>query len=149
MHGIGFPVFLHCDTHKAPAKYRVQIGGMQGDAETLLIVSAYDPENMSNGILHVLPIGGWNHDGSEVDQSLMLSKVLELLERSIRFVEAKEEQSHLYSVPLPKSEVRKWYRLSERQFTEWLRIGKIPCIENEKRTLRLLISEYERLKQEN
>lgn len=144
---LGFPVFLHCETRNAPAKYRVQIGGMVCDVATLLVIKAYDPENIRNGILTARPKDGWNPDGSEVEQSP--NRVIELVDRSIRFVEAKAEQSRLYTQPLPKGDVRTLYDLSKRQFSEWLKLDKIPCIDNEKRTLRLLLSEYERLKQKN
>ena len=144
---LGLPVFLKCETRKAPEKYLVQIGGMVGYVSKLLVVRVYDPENQDSGIQNAFPKGGWNPDGSEVEQSP--NRVIELVDRSIRFVEAKAEQSRLYTQPLPKGDVRTLYDLSKRQFSEWLKLDKIPCIDNEKRTLRLLLSEYERLKQKN
>lgn len=144
---LGYPVLIKCETRKAPAKYRVQIDGMVSDVSSLLVIRALDAENPNLGIQTARPKSGWNPDGSEVEQSP--SRVLELLDRSIRFVEAKAEESRLYTQPIPKSEVRTMYGLSERQFSEWLKLGKIPCIANEKRTLRLLVSEYERIKHEN
>ena len=52
-----------------------------------------------------------------------------------------------YTQPLPKADVRKLYNnISERTLTAWLKIpGKIPHTDNQKRTIRLELSEYKRL----
>ena len=81
---LGLPVFLKCETRKAPEKYLVQIGGMVGYVSKLLVVRVYDPENQDSGIQNAFPKGGWNPDGSEVTQSN--DRMIELLDRSIRFV---------------------------------------------------------------
>ncbi len=137
------PILLQCETRKAPSKYMVQMNGRIGYPENLLVVRAFDPENPALGILTALPTAGWLADGSEVSQ--IPSRTLELLARSIRYVSTKREGTPTYTNPLPKGDVMKLYGIRETTFKKWLKSGKIPHIDNEKRTIRLELSEYKRL----
>ena len=129
------PILIQCERRKTTPKYIANVAGMVGYPDWLLVIRAFDPQQPTLGVQDVLPRGGLS--GS----SQSPTKIIELLDRSIRYVAVQPK----YTEPLFKSVVRKLYGISERQFLVWLKTGKIPHIDNQKRTIRLELSEYQRI----